>query len=73
MVWWTPGSQEGSECWEGAEQLGGRGCIAGSTAARSEVGAMHPERCQMIGDAPSHKKTPAARRALVNLTFGDMR
>ena len=53
---------------EGAEQLGGRR-MAGSTLGNEE-GAKQPERCQMIGEAPSHRRTPAARRALVNLTFG---
>ena len=37
----------------------------------SKEGAKHPEGCQMIGKAPSHRRTPAARRALGNLTLGD--
>ena len=42
----------------------------GSMPSNKE-GAKHPEGCQMIGKAPSHRRTPAARRALGNLTLGD--
>ena len=35
-----------------------------------EEGAKQPERCQMIGEAPGHKRTAAARRAIGSITFG---
>ena len=37
----------------------------------SKEGAKHPEGCQVIRKAPSDRMTPAARRALGNLTLGD--
>ena len=53
---------------EGAEQLG-RHRMAGSTLGNEE-GAKQPEQCQMIGEAPTYRRTPAARRALGNITLG---
>ena len=60
----------GREC---AEQLGGGGAWQEVRRLGSEVGAKQPERCQMIGEAPSHRRTPASRRALCNITSGDMK
>ena len=43
--------------WEGAEQFGGRGRMAGSTPS-SEQGAKQPERCQIIGKVSSPHNVP---------------
>ena len=65
----APSNEEGSEWPEKRRAV--RRAPNGWSTSSSQENAKHPEGCQMIGKPPSHRRTPAARRALGNLTLGD--